>query len=62
MKSWKTSQGHYHNMVHPDYRYGAIASYKGCWAAVFSMVDVDEIVLNNNTESLEPVLKILDRE
>ena len=60
--SWKNSLGHYHNMIHSDYRYGAIASYEGRWVAIFSMVDVDEIVLNNNMKSLEPALQILDRE
>ena len=62
MISWKNSSGHYHNMIHSDYRYGAIASYEGRWVAIFSMVDVDEIVLNNNMKSLEPALQILDRE
>lgn len=55
----KSPKGHYHNMVHPDYRYGAIASYEGRWVAIFSMVDVDAIVKNNNMESLEPALQIL---
>ena len=55
----KSPKGHYHNMVHPDYRYGAIASYEGRWGAIFSMVDVDAIVKNNNMESLEPALQIL---
>lgn len=55
----KSPKGHYHNMVHPDYRYGAIASYEGRWVAIFSMVDVDEIVKNNNMDSLETALKIL---
>ncbi|MFQ9213075.1 MAG: CAP domain-containing protein [Eubacterium ventriosum] len=61
MTSWKNSPGHYHNMIHSDYRYGAMASYEGRWVAIFSMVDVDEIVLNNNMESLESALQILDR-
>lgn len=60
MTSWKNSPGHYHNMIHSDYRYGAMASYEGRWVAIFSMVDVDEIVLNNNMESLESALQILD--
>ena len=61
MTSWKNSPGHYHNMIHSDYRYGAMASYEGRWVVIFSMVDVDEIVLNNNMESLESALQILDR-
>ena len=48
-------------MIHSDYRYGAMASYEGRWVVIFSMVDVDEIVLNNNMESLESALQILDR-
>lgn len=60
--SWKKSSGHYHNMVHADYRYGAIASYEGRWVAIFSMVDVDGIVKNGNLESLEPALQILANE
>lgn len=58
----KSPKGHYKNMVHADYRYGAIASYEGRWVAIFSMVDVDEIVKNNNMESLEPALQILANE
>lgn len=60
--AWTKSHGHYHNMIHGDYRYGAIASYEGRWVAIFSMVDVDEIVKNNNMESLEPALQILANE
>ena len=62
MTGWKNSSGHYHNMIHSDYRYGAIASYDGRWVAIFSMVDVDEIVKNNNYDSLEPALQILANE
>lgn len=62
MTSWKKSQGHYYNMIHSDYRYGAIASYEGRWVAIFSMVDVDEIVKNNNLESVQPALEILESE
>ena len=60
--SWKKSSGHYHNMIHTDYRYGAIASYEGRWVAIFIMVDVDEIVKNGNLESLESALRILENE
>lgn len=60
--SWKKSSGHYYNMIHSDYRYGAIASYEGRWVAIFSMVDVDEIVKNNNLESVQPALEILESE
>lgn len=62
MTGWKNSSGHYHNMIHSDYRYGAVASYNGRWVAIFSMVDVDEIVKNNNYDSLESALQILANE
>lgn len=62
MAAWKNSSEHYHNMIHSDYRYGAVASYEGRWVAIFSMVDVDGIVINNNYDSLEPALQILANE
>lgn len=62
MNRWKKSSGHYRNMINADYRYGAIASYEGRWVAIFSMVDVDEIVKNDNLESLEPALQIVENE
>lgn len=62
VKAWSKSSGHYRNMINADYHYGAIASYEGRWVAIFSMVDVDEIVINNNLESLDPALLILASE
>jgi uncharacterized protein YkwD len=49
IRDWKSSGGHYSNMVNKSYKSGAIAGYMAkdgqvYWVAIFSEVDADKVV------------------
>ena len=46
MEGWKSSPGHYRNLIDEEHRAGAIACYKQggktYWVAIFGGVDLDK--------------------